>query len=431
MPIRLRSGPLEREDSGVRASIARLFAFAAFTALTGATATAQDRPVQEQLDELRAENQELRGEVADLRRVVTSADFSGDDSDYSFGLAANYGDLRANFQIFGDVLFESTNRDIRSNESGFAVGTLDVVANVQLGENFRVLSETAFEVDRDDETEVGLERLWGMWIYSDAFYAKIGGEHSPISRWNQLYHHGRWLETSATKPLLVGFEGGNGILPLHRTGLEVGGSHYSDAGRLEYFATVSNGRGTEPSDKSRKGDDTNSKAVDVGAAFSPFAISGLRFGGSVTYDKIPADPTSSDPDRNVFMREMITMANVEYLGEGFVIRAEYGMIEHEARSTNQDFDSDSGYVQLELPRGEWTPYTRYGFRDMDQGDPFYMTSDRDLDRWRQVVGVRYEPTENTAIKLELGYGADDVRVTPGVVREDDVVTMGLQFSWWL
>ena len=359
---------------------------------------------------------------------------AAEDEDYGIGLEATYGDVGVTFQIFGDVGFAYENPEPPGQgNSAFFFGAVDFFINARFGENFLVLSETVVDGKPLDAVDLSQERLWLSWTPRDSFYAKIGTEHAPISRWNQLYHHGAWLETTIDRPIPVRFEGGSGILPLHRTGVTLGGSTHHDAGRFEYFATVSNGRGPTPDNKQRAGDANNSKAIDVGLAFEPAWESSWRFGVAAVWDEIPPDPGSPDPQRAGSMAEWIGAANVEAREGPWRLLSEWFYIDHEVRSNDQHYSNNAGYVQLEYAVDGWTPYTRFGYRAMNTADPFYgaanVTGNRNLDTWLQTVGVRRELTPNVALKIEAGYGREDESATS--TDERSVAVAGFQLSWWL
>jgi len=404
---------------------------AIFVALA-TVATAQDPVSSEQeLTRLREDYSELAQRLSGLEQRTRDTGDGDEDLLYDEfyedlgegeGLYFRSGAVDGTFLIFGDV--DSSYRNPASGGNvQFEMGDLDVLANVNLGDHFRVLSETVFH-----SGDVGLERLWGQYTVSDALYFKLGTEHSPIARWNYEFHHGAWLETTIKRPIMDRFEGGNGILPMHRTGLELGGRLFTEGGSFQYFATVSNGRGKTPKDKQREGDANDNKAIDVGVNYFPAARPSMTFGGAVTFDEIPADDSVGDPDRDRNMHEWIATANFSSdLGPLF-LRSEYAFIRHEGRSSNEHYDHYTGFVQLELPGELWTPYMRSGFRDMDRGDPFYEPNDRDLDEWRQTLGVRNDFNPNVAIKFEVAYGRRDERDDDDVDHEH-VTTVGIQLAW--
>jgi hypothetical protein len=252
-----------------------------------------------------------------------------------------------------------------------------------------------------------------------------------VSRYNQLYHHGRWLETTVSRPLAVRYEGDGGILPLHRTGLLVGGRLASEAGFLEYFAGLSNGRGAEPTDKQRASDDDDGKAVDLGVAFQSSGSGAARAGIAGTLDEIPPDPASADPLRARPLREWIGSFHAEWAPGPVQLRGEGFWIQHEAQADGSDYSHQSAYLLAELRLGSWTPYARLDWRRMEEGDPFFAPLDRDLDALGPAVGVRHTPHANVALKLEASLLDGERRDGAGTLSDEDFASLALQVSWWL
>src|SRR5262245_22937859 len=107
------------------------------------------------------------------------------------GLVGRYRNVKLTFQLFGDVgvNYQNPVAGDRSN-AAFALGSLDFFATAQVGERFQALSETVV-TGVENATNFSQERLWGSWTVNDHLYAKLGVEHSPLSYWNRLYHHGK------------------------------------------------------------------------------------------------------------------------------------------------------------------------------------------------------------------------------------------------
>ena len=398
-------------------------------ATLAAAAAAQDPvggEVSRQLEALQRQNAALEERL----NTIESHQFEGDSGDSLFGPD---GAVVATLKLFGDVGFRYHDPTPTGQEhTQFFLGSLGFVANAQLGDHFRVLSESVI-ADRGGPggaISVDQERLWAMWTINDAIYVKMGTEHSPVSRWNQLYHHGRWLETAISRPLLAAFEGGGGILAMHTTGIELGGRLQADASDFEWFLSVANGRGMNPTEKRRSSDSNEGKKLDAGLAFLPTAVPDLRIGTSFTDDEIPADPTSELPGRARSIREFVATANVQYRNGPFELLGEFGWVEHEIRASQTSFHHDSGYLQLAYRAGEVTPYARMDYRRMDRMDPFYSDFNRDLDILRPIVGLRYDPSDNLAVKLEFSYGQAEQRLGT-MVRDRDIVSVAFQVSWVL
>jgi hypothetical protein len=254
-----------------------------------------------------------------------------------------------------------------------------------------------------------LERLSGARSFDDAIYLNLGHEHSPSSRWNRRFHHGRSLWSAATQPFLARFEDG-GPLPVHQIRLDRGGRVQTLAGALEYTGVVSNGRGRETSEVTNFADRNEARAYDVALTFSPHLLPRFTAGANVHIDEIPT--RRDDVTRRYAMRELIETAYIEYLGTRFEALGEIAVFQHQNRTLNRTFEHLAGYLQLGYRIGAFTPYTRFDQRDMETGDPFLAPANIDLDEWEQVLGIRYSLTDTIAIKLE-GAGGRTQRLSVG------------------
>jgi hypothetical protein len=387
------------------------------------------RPVERRLEDLERENRELRARLDALERIGAAAPEEGLEVDEAVGPGINfrYRDARATFRIFADAGFAYANpEESDQGHSAFALGTVDLFGSMQLGERVHILSETLVK-KRGDETGIEQERLWASWTFSDLLYAKLGVDHSPISHWNRIYHHGEWLFTTADRPFLGQFEEGTGFLPSHFAGLELGGSLPTSLGRLEYVGTVSNGRGPEVDERQVFSDANDDKAFELGLGLAPEGAEPLQIGVAAHIDKIPENPANpAQPDP---IREQIVTAYADYRAPGLEILAEGGWIRHEDTGTDETFHHRSGYVQLGLPAGACTPYTRFDIRSMRENDPYFAEADRDLDRRIQIFGVRYDLHANLAAKLELGLGRTERRHSSGDLTRDSLTTAEFQLAW--
>ncbi len=404
----------------------------------------------DRLDRLETENAELRrrldalekrdhsGLEAVIETYLSERESEADDGgDHGLGLnlVVDSGSVRGVFQLFGDVGLRTDNPEVpgRSNTFFFS-GSTTFFFTARAGDNFHVLSETVFvgkiasDPAETDHGDFDQERLWGAWAFSDAIQIKFGLEHGPISRWNNIYHHGRWLELTINRPFLARFEGGGGILPAHNAGVEVTGKIRSNAGVFEYTFVLSNGRGRIPTDTQEFSDRNDGKAVDLGIALRPKSVPNLWVALFVRVDDIPADPTN--PARLRSIREVIGSFQVDYRGDAFEILAEFVVVENRDRQSGMNFTHYAGYVQIAYRYRElWTPYFRFDLRTMDRGDPYYAPFNRDLDVWEALIGIRYDFIPNASLKFEIGFGDREARDGSGTVGEEDVFRLGLQLAW--
>jgi len=405
------------------------------------------KALEERNQKLEERNDKLEARVGELESNKAAAGSAGADTDgFSFdeerpglGMVARYGQVEATFQVFGDVGFRYQNpAPPAQSNSSFFFGSLDLFATAQVAERLHLVSESLI---RPAGGSIGInqERLWGAWTFADALFVKLGTEHTPTSRWIRTYHHGKWLEPSIDRPFLARFEGNDGFLPIHYAGVEVGGSVDLGFGRVDYIGIVSNGRGITPEDRQVLSDRNNAKAFDAHLAFSPACLSSLHVGGALRADDIPASP-SSGWTRSI--REIIGSSFVELrtgpleaLGDAQVEAiAEVAYVENKVRSSDSTFQHHSWYAQVGYRiNNAWMPYARFDSRSMERNDPFFASfsdssKDRDLDKWEQVLGVRYDFSTNAALKVELVLGREERR-DGAETSKKDFVSVAMQLAW--
>lgn len=348
------------------------------------------------------------------------------DSQPFEGLVAHMGSVTASFRFFGDVgaAYDSMRDEMEGAKANFLAGTFDFFSSVRFGDHFQVLSEIVAEFEEEDN-EVGfeMERLWGQWSKSDAFYLKLGREHAPVSRWNNLYHHGRIFWPALTQPFLARFEDQGGPLPIHSSGLMMGGTVRTRAGALSYAAGILNGRGLEPTEVTNVRDHNDTKAWDAGGSYSPSWLPALVFGGNYRNDRIP----SAIPDTDDTREEIVTLFG-QFRARSWEVLAEAANIDHEPPA-GEDFEHRSAYLQVNYSRERWGPYGRVDVRHMDEGDPFYEVANLDLDRWDGLLGVRFDLAEQVALKIEAGFARAEQRDAVGEVTKDDGTFAGLGLQW--
>jgi hypothetical protein len=406
----------------------------AIVLLTFVAAAQQTAPTP---DETRRRLDELERRNADLERRLGSLEQSRDESDDRAaesgesgggqGLTSRFGDSQLTLQLFGDYGFGYRDPPpLDQSHSNFEFGSLGMLVTGRIGDHFRILSETLVEADGDT---VGLdqERLYGAYDFNDALYAKLGLEHLPTARWNRLYHHGKWLQLTIERPFLAHFEDDGGILPMHESGLELGGSRTSQLGMFEWVGVVSNGRGPVPSDRQRGRDDNDAKAVDVGLSLAPSALRGLTFGGNGRYDVFPTQVGNAA--RTLGEREFVGGAFVQFDRGPFTSLAEVTFIQHQDRTGGATYHHHAAYAQAGWRFGEVTPYVRADTRSMEHGDPFYASEDLDLSAWELTTGLRDDFASSAAAKLEVRYGRFEER-DAGVVDARHRVTLALQLCWF-
>ena len=335
--------------------------------------------------ERRIEELEARDQLRDEETIASESSLSWPR--FSLGGFANV-----------DYLYRDVHqKDGRSADSNhFALGELDFFVASELSDHFSFFSELVFEFDSDGETRIDVERLLIKYEHRDWLSVSVGRGHSPIGYWNRAYHHGTFLWTTISRPVLFEFEDEGGLLPMHFVGVETSGNFASKSGLLGYSLVVSNGRGRTP-DAIQLTDDLNgSKLALLQLAWKPYAIPDITFGANFVYDDIPGDPATPGRERN--LHEYIAGGHVVFTGHHLEAFFEGQYIRHEGRSSHDNY---GGYAQLAYDfGGGWKPYYRFDWLGIDEDDPFFALAGGAVDTLRHTAGIRYEWTSFLAVKLE-------------------------------
>lgn len=300
---------------------------------------------------------------------------------------------------FADVGFVGTN-NLAKND--FVVGQLVVHSIATMPNGFSAFAEVS--VNSSPAWETRVERMLLSWEHSDALKLSVGRHHIPVTWWNSTFHHGLWLQTSARRPLIIGYN--DAFIPNHAVGLVATGLvPVARPLGLRYEVAVTGG-----------GDDhKHSGAVDEmpriawtgGLSIEPQAVPHLRL-GAVSY---------RDPHRmrgDMMVRETLTGVHLAYTSEQPELLAECVRVAHAVLEPGADSASDAGllsehasyggYVQVgwRLPVGaqRLKPYLRTERMLVDATDPSLTSSVRqDL----HTLGVRYDLSDTFALKVEGAY----------------------------
>jgi hypothetical protein len=282
----------------------------------------------------------------------------------------------------------------------FALGQFDTFMTSALSEQISVLAEVVFEFGEDNSAVLDVERVHLRWAPSDIFTMTAGRMHTPLGYWNQTFHHGAWLQTTADRPVMYRFEDDGGILPVHMVGVQLAGTWNGRSGALKYSAALVNGRGHIPDEITNVQDADDGKAVSLWLGLAPSALRGLEFGGSAYVDTIPVEPAADGIDERIFGGYLVYQrGGVELLGE-------LSRVRHE--QAGQSFETWGYYAQGGFKRGRWTPYYRFDRVEVAQGDPFLAPLDESV----HTLGLRWEASSWAALKgeyhLERPAGGEDV-----------------------
>jgi len=297
---------------------------------------------------------------------------------------------------FGDVTFHGDSR--RGDTTSFTLGQLDLFVTSDISEKFKFLSEIVFEAGRDNAFGVDLERYLLQYSPNDYFNVSVGRYHTAIGYYNTAYHHSTWLQTATGRPFLFQFEDGGGILPVHNVGISATGLIPSGRLGLHYVAELGNGRASsspkaEPVQNAV--DENNGKSFNLALFVRPTAIQGLQAGFSVYHDGLKPTDLPEISETIFAAHAVIVHPNFEWLNEALLIH-------HAPDGTSRAFDTPGFYTQFSKRFGAYRPYFRYQYVNASDAEPVFPEVGL---RHGPSVGLRFDPSESVALKLQYDYTA--------------------------
>jgi hypothetical protein len=285
---------------------------------------------------------------------------------------------------------------------GFVDGSLDFYLTPRLSENVKSLIELVFEHDSGGALSADLERLQVGYGFDNGATLWLGRFHTPFGYWNTAFHHGQQLQTSILRPQMIDFEDHGGFVPVHTVGLWDTGAIRAGNGKVTYDLFV----GTGPSIKGNTLDPNNSGKSHPGLS-AGFNV-GYVFGGNADGLKLGLHGYRAD------VRDDAVTANVSRMNmlggyaaidaPGWEIIAEYyGFRNEDLSGGTGRFGSWAGFAQVGHHFDRWTPYGRVEKAALNQMDNYFalLTSGRSYSR--QAIGLRFDLTPGSALKLELNH----------------------------
>jgi hypothetical protein len=301
-------------------------------------------------------------------------------------------------RLFGNVDWQSSRDELPNT---FSVGQLDVFFTSELAPDLSVLTEIVLEVPHGGQEQIAeVERFQLRYSAADALNVSVGRMHTNLGFWNQTYHHGAWLPTPVFRPEVYRFEDvSGGFLPMHEVGVRLSGGASVPALRLDYSASLTNGRDVEPETVATVQDANGSKAIGLWLGVRPNAWPWLQLGGAAVFDTIPARP--DDPDRANELGERILGGFLLLQRSGLELAAEAFEIRHEDSSLGLVWTSSGLYAQAAWTRGPLKPYYRFDWIDRNEQDPYFGPQTQDVAK--HTVGLRVDPWRRLALKAEASH----------------------------
>lgn len=295
---------------------------------------------------------------------------------------------------------------------GFVNGSFGLYLTPQLSANIKSLIELVFERDSAGGLATDLERLQVGYTFNDAATVWLGRFHTPLGYFNTAFHHGQQLQTSVLRPQMIDFEDRGGVIPVHTVGIWGTGAVHAGSGKISYDLVVAsspsiNGGVLNPND-SGKSDPGWMQGFNLGYHFGDSA-EGLEIGLHGYRADVRDDSVFSNVTRvNIFGGyAVIDSAVWEMIAEY------YGFRNKDLSGGTGRFGSWAGFVQLGRHIGRWTPFARLEKASLNQADNYFALQATGRSYSRQAVGLRYDLTANTALKLELNHTRTETALPVG------------------
>ena len=294
--------------------------------------------------------------------------------------------------------FVEANMSFEDDILGFGFGEQDLFITSEINDNISFLGETVFKYSSSSTTKfnVSIERVIIKYNYKGNHNFLIGKHHTPISYWNDTYHHGRVFFPTIDRPLLFAA----GIIPIHTTGIAFEGLNLGKL-RFGYNLMIGNGIGSDEIE-----DNDKYKSITAGIHIKP--IDKLQIGLSYYNDVISENSKVHEHTKflipeNAIKQQLLT-ANVAYFGTKFEVLAEGSFVSNKTEILNRS-NSFATYLYAGIKiKEKWVPYLRVDNLSYDNDD-FYFNNEETTSF---VTGLRYEFNYLAVVKLEYQYTDLDI-----------------------
>jgi hypothetical protein len=307
---------------------------------------------------------------------------------------------------FGEINYKALDQRVPELASGGFVGgsaanayigDFDLFITSRINDKASVLGELVVSEGDAQSFTVSLDRMLLKYDYNDHLKLSFGRFHTSIGYYNTAFHSGKWLQTTADRPLVMEFSDEGGLVPTQAIGVSVTGTIPSGKLGLNYIAEYGSSDTIRPelNAEAQPTDENNGNCINFGLFVRPDAIPGLQIGGSVYHDKI------SDFARGPSVRAGQTIANVHavYIARGIEFISEGFLIRHVYENRGPVFNNSAFYSQLARNFGRFRPFVRFQYVNADANSIF---DDVDL-RYGPSFGVRYDLNGNIVFKAQLDH----------------------------
>ena len=322
--------------------------------------------------------------------------------------------------------FDTFSESDASVEDSFTRAALDMLYSFS-GNRVRFLGEFLWSSE-----EAEFERLQAGLRVGDSTFGWAGRFHAPAKFWNSEYHHGQYLQTSITRPVLEEWEDDGGSQPAHVTGLLLESEHHrDDESALGFaasvgFAPVFEDGGLEAHEILAETSE-HGLSLNLRVGYRPQYLSSTQFGILAAWNEInvlhelipaPEEPGSIEQTSiGVFADwhrdDVRLLASVVYFDNS---------LEFPTRSVDDTYLL--GYAQIEYQANSIVTVFGRVETGVDQDDSAYLALFDGFVTERYMLGARWDVAEYHSLTFELA----DTTNGPGPDGSRDFNEYRLQWS---
>ncbi len=257
--------------------------------------------------------------------------------------------------------------------------------------------------------EFELERLQYDYQFNDHTTIKVGRMYNPLGYWNNRFHHGIYFQTSISRPQIIEYEDDGGILPIHMSGVTLAGATHSTVSGWQYDVML----GTTPDLFINDEGDVELRPFDL---VNPNKGVQDHLATVVKFNYITNDTLLTDTGVSFYVQKM----DAREVGLSYINQHVINLYSHldfiDKRVTASGFYVSSGLVSLSGSETEgdfinaylqyeqdvftdWIAYGRVENTWGEDNDPYLALFPGFITR-QVVAGLRYDITQNQALKLE-------------------------------
>ena len=257
--------------------------------------------------------------------------------------------------------------------------------------------------------ESELERLQYDYQLTDYTTVKVGRMYTPLGYWSTRFHHGIYFQTSVSRPQIVKNEDDGGILPVHITGVTLAGANRSSASGWQYKVML----GTVPNLFINGDGEVELHPFDLlnpdkGTQNQPATVFKLYY---ITNDTLQTDSGisvqvqktgASEVGLSWIRQNTVNLySHLDFIDKRIIASAFY--VESRLVSPS-GYESAGNFTNayLQYEQDVFTHWTAYGRVENTWGgdkDPYLALFPAFINR-QVIAGLRYDLTENQALKLE-------------------------------